>query len=55
VSVSEGWAVCLVGDQIDVDDLRDMLIPPFDPWIESLIEDGVTKPTLVSRPQMSRS
>jgi hypothetical protein len=28
-----GWAVELTGDKIDVDDLRELLAPPFDPWL----------------------
>jgi hypothetical protein len=30
----EGWAVELKGEQIDIDDAREVLQPPFDPWIE---------------------
>ena len=31
---SPGWAVELIGDEIDLDDFRKMLAPPFDPWTE---------------------
>lgn len=36
---SEGWAVELTGHRIDLDDLREMLAPPFEPWVEDY-EDG---------------
>jgi hypothetical protein len=35
---SQGWAVKLVGDQFDIDALKDMLLPPFDPWVEDYHE-----------------
>jgi hypothetical protein len=35
-----GWAVEIHGEQIDVNDLRAVLIPGFDPWIENY-EDKV--------------
>jgi hypothetical protein len=31
---SPGWAVELIGEEIDLDDLREMLPAPFEPWIE---------------------
>lgn len=36
---SEGWAVELCGERFDLDDLREMLAPPFDPWVEEY-QDG---------------
>jgi len=35
VSNQPGWAVVLVGERFDIDDLKDRLPPPFDPWVES--------------------
>lgn len=32
--VSAGWALELRGEQIDLDDVRQGLKPPFDPWVE---------------------
>lgn len=32
--VSAGWALELCGDELDLDDLRNTLKPPFDPWVE---------------------
>lgn len=46
MSISAGWAVSLTGDQIDIDDLREMLASPFDPWIDILTEGDVAKPLL---------
>jgi hypothetical protein len=37
---SPGWAVELVGEKFDVDDFREMLPPPFDPWVEDYSMDG---------------
>jgi hypothetical protein len=31
---AEGWAVELKGEKIDIDDAREVLQAPFDPWIE---------------------
>ncbi len=41
VTVSEGWALELCGEAIDLDDLREALRPPFDPWVEEYL-DGET-------------
>ncbi|WFU19865.1 hypothetical protein [Bradyrhizobium sp. CB3481] len=39
---AEGWAIELKGETIDIDDAREVLRPPFDPWIEDyLAGDGV--------------
>lgn len=38
--VSAGWALELRGQKIDLDDLRESLRPPFDPWVEEYIEGG---------------
>lgn len=35
--VSEGWALELWGEPIDLDDLREDLKPPFDPWVEEYV------------------
>lgn len=44
---AEGWAVELKGEQIDIDDVREVLQPPFDPWIEDhLTGDSVVIPLL---------
>lgn len=47
--VSEGWALELRGDAIDLDDLRDALKPPFEPWVEDYQERGQTLLLLRSR------
>lgn len=39
---SEGWAVELTGDAVDLDDLREMLAAPFEPWVEDYQHDGQT-------------
>ena len=31
---AEGWAVELRGEAIDLDDIREVLRPPFEPWVE---------------------
>lgn len=31
---AEGWAAELKGETIDIDDVREVLQPPFDPWME---------------------
>lgn len=36
--VSEGWALELRGDQFDLDDLREALKAPFDPWVEEYVD-----------------
>lgn len=46
---SPGWAVELTGEKIDLDDLRQFLEPPFDPWVEDFEEDGKTKLLLRSK------
>jgi hypothetical protein len=39
---SPGWAVELTGDKIDLDDFRELLPRPFDPWIEDYpTDDGL--------------
>src|SRR5262245_9908953 len=44
---AEGWAVELKGEQIDIDDAREVLRPPFDPWIEDhLAGDEIVIPLL---------
>lgn len=42
-NVSEGWALELRGEKIDLDDLREELRAPFDPWVEDYLdgEDAV--------------
>lgn len=39
---SEGWAIELVGERFDLDDLRDQLKLPFDPWVEDYQIDGAS-------------
>lgn len=39
---AEGWAVELKGEQIDIDDAREVLQPPFDPWMEDHLTGGET-------------
>lgn len=39
-SAGEGWAVELRGEALDLDDLRDALVPPFSPWVEDYESDG---------------
>jgi hypothetical protein len=36
---SPGWAASLKGEKLDLDDLRQMLEPPFDPWVEDYKTD----------------
>ena len=44
---AEGWAVELKGEQIDIDDAREVLQPPYDPWIEDhLTGDEIVIPLL---------
>lgn len=40
---SPGWAVELTGERFDLDDLRELLVPPFDPWVEDFVEEGNVK------------
>ena len=40
---AEGWAIELKGERIDVDDAREALQPPFDPWVEDYAEDTGNK------------
>jgi hypothetical protein len=44
---AEGWAIELKGDRIDVDDAREALQSPFDPWVEDYADDTGNKFTLV--------
>lgn len=37
---SAGWAVEVTGEVIDLDDLRELLKQPFDPWVEEFNDDG---------------
>jgi hypothetical protein len=46
---SPGWAVELGGEKFDVDDFREMLAPPFDPWVEEYSMDGASMAILRSR------
>jgi hypothetical protein len=46
---SPGWAVELVGEKFDVDDFREMLPPPCDPWVEDYSMDGGSVAILRSR------
>ncbi len=42
MKVTPGWAAELVGEKIDLDDLRALLAPPFVPWVEDYkTEQGV--------------
>lgn len=43
-----GWAVVLTGEKIDLDDFRELLARPFDPWIEDYATDDGLKPLLRS-------
>lgn len=44
---AEGWAVELKGETIDIDDVREVLQPPFDPWMEDyLTGDAIVIPLL---------
>lgn len=38
--VSAGWALELRGSRVDLDDVREKLKPPFDPWVEEYGEGG---------------
>lgn len=40
---SAGWAVEITGERIDLDDLRDMLKQPFDPWVEDYNDEGTVR------------
>lgn len=42
ISNQPGWGVRLEGESIDVDDLRDRLPAPFDPWIEEYSDTAAT-------------
>jgi hypothetical protein len=44
-----GWAVELDGEKIDLDDLRHLLPPPFDPWVEDYPTDDGPRPILRSK------
>jgi hypothetical protein len=44
--ISEGWAVELTGNKLDLDDFREQLKPPFNPWIENYETDDGIKPLL---------
>ena len=44
---AEGWAIELKGDPLDVDDAREALQPPFDPWIEDYVDGTGNKFTLI--------
>jgi hypothetical protein len=35
-----GWAIEIIGEKFDIDDLRESLQPPFDPWIEDHPDDA---------------
>ncbi len=35
-----GWAVEVTGERIDLDDLRELLKRPFDPWVEDFDDEG---------------
>jgi hypothetical protein len=37
---SPGWAVELVGEKFDLDDLRNDQAPPFDLWVEDYATDN---------------
>jgi hypothetical protein len=51
---AEGWAVELKGEKIDIDDAREVLQPPFDPWIEDhLTGDDIVIPLLRTKVWMS--
>lgn len=44
---AEGWAIELKGETIDIGDAREVLQPPFDPWVEDyLASNGVVVPLL---------
>jgi hypothetical protein len=43
-----GWAVELIGEDLDLDDLREMLAPPFDPWVENYVAENGCKALLRS-------
>jgi hypothetical protein len=47
--VSEGWALELRGEKFDLDDLREGLRPPFDPWVEEYELDGAAMLLLRSK------
>lgn len=35
-----GWAIEIVEEKFDIDDLRESLQPPFDPWVEDHPDDA---------------
>ncbi|WOH46864.1 hypothetical protein [Bradyrhizobium sp. sBnM-33] len=44
---AEGWAIELKGERIDIGDAREVLQPPFDPWVEDyLAGDSIVIPLL---------
>jgi hypothetical protein len=47
--ISPGWAVELNGEIIDLDDFREYLKPPFEPWIENYRDEGGQKTKLLLR------
>jgi hypothetical protein len=46
---SPGWAIEITGERIDLDDLRELLRPPFDPWVEEFVEEREIKLMLRSK------
>jgi hypothetical protein len=46
---SPGWAVELTGESIDLDDLRELLKQPFDPWVEEFDDSGIARLLLRSK------
>lgn len=40
---SAGWAVEITGERFDLDDLREMLRKPFDPWVEDYHLQGTIR------------
>lgn len=43
-----GWAIELIGEKFDIDDLRNYLVSPFDPWVEDYSTDTGPTPLLRS-------
>jgi hypothetical protein len=43
ILVSAGWALELLGERFDLDDLREGLRPPFDPWVEEYQDGAQTR------------
>jgi hypothetical protein len=44
---AEGWAIELKGERFDVDDAREALQTPFDPWVEDYADDAGNKYALL--------